>query len=183
MISARTAENFNALMHKLEVESRMIMGITCAFKKAGHKGFAAFASNESNERWRYAMKVKYYIEKFNQDVKLGAIPEAKSMYGSPVEALAAVYGDDTAIRTFIKGGIKLANEDEDFEAADYMKKISKKMIHEINEVEGVMKMIKNSGGAEGLFRIDCWLYKKYYEDHGHKDYGFYGYMGLPPGGK
>jgi len=178
MISARTAENFNALMHKLESESRLIMGVTCAFKKGGHKGFAAFSSNEGHERWRYSQKVKYFIEKFGQEVKLGTIPEAKTTYASPVEALASIYGADMEIRNLIKVGIKLANEDEDYEAAYYMLKIGKMMLHEVNEVDNVMKMVKNSGGTpEGLSRVDYWLYKEYYEDHDHehKKYDYYGY--------
>jgi len=161
MIPEAIAKAFNDLMHKMYVESYIFKGIAAAFRKAGYPGFAEFAKHEGRERWMYGGKVRTCLEKFGMPVALAAIPAAKTDYANPAEALTAMSNQDFAILKSIKAGTKASADAGEHYSASLMNDFYGKMLHEYNEVAGVLKKVQ---GGKDLSSLDAWLYEHYSEE-------------------
>lgn len=162
MVSEQTHKNFNALMHKLNTESYMFSGVAAAFRKAGHHGFGYFASWEGQERWEYAKKVQTCIEKLGLAVMMPAIPEVKTDYPNPVDAIKTMLNADMAILKIIDAGMKAAGQATEWYTVKKMAWIYGEMLGQYNEVNGVLKKLQGAGNDYGaIIEINEWLTEKF----------------------
>jgi len=178
MITDGTLSSLNAVLKKLYSDSYVFDGISCAFKEAGHKGFAAFASYEARERWHYGRKIKYYIEKFGKKPVLPALPEPSTTFNNPADAVNIMVSSDKSTVSMLYNGTKAAAGAGDHYAVKCMNKIYGKMLHEHMETSNVMKQLQAVSGTPGdVLMLDEHLYHEYHDkhmkyrhDHDHEHY-------------
>lgn len=109
-------------------------------------GFAAWMQGHSEEEKMHAMKIYDFINDRKGTVKLMAIPEPKTDYGSVQEIFEAALAHEEKVTASINKIYQLAKAEGDYPTELLMQWFITEQVEEEKLVEDALVMVKRAGG-------------------------------------
>lgn len=147
-----------ALNDELNLELRSAydyFGIAAHFEHTPFAGFAKWMQLQSREELTHADKFFKYIVARGGKVALGAIPEAKCDYQSPLEAFQASLAHEQKVSAAISKIYEMALAEKDFATLSFLRWFLDEQVEEEKNVGDILAKLELVGdNRNGLFQID-----------------------------
>ena len=131
------------------------LGMAAYFDHTAFTGFGRWMQLQSGEELGHAHRFFKYVVDRGGRVTLGAIPQPKSDYKSPLEAFKASLAHEQKVSAAICAIFELATAEKDYATLSFLKWFLDEQVEEektVSEIIGKLELVGDS--HSGLYQID-----------------------------
>jgi len=155
MINEKVQEAFNKQINEETFSAYLYWSMSAWFESINLPGFANWMRVQAQEEMIHAMKFHTHILERGGTVKLAALAEPKTQWGSPLEAFQDAYKHEQHITGCINSLVELAAGQKDHAAGPMLQWFVNEQIEEEASADAVVQKLKMVGEApSGLFLLD-----------------------------
>ncbi len=130
-------------------------GMAAYFERTAFTGFGKWMEVQSNEELGHASRFFKYIVERGGKVTLGAIPEPKCDYKSPLEAFKTSLGHEQKVSAAICAIYELAGAEKDYATLSFLKWFLDEQVEEERNVGDILAKLELIGDSHsGLYQLD-----------------------------
>ena len=155
MLSDKMVDALNGQINKEMYSAYLYMSMSAYTEFIGLKGFANWFYIQYQEEMEHAMRIYNYILEQGSQVKLMAVKEPPTEFGSPLEMFEQTLEHEKYITQSINDLVELAIEQKDHASQIFLQWYVTEQVEEEgndNEIIDKLKLAGKEGG--GLFMID-----------------------------
>lgn len=155
MLSDKMVDALNGQINKEMYSAYLYMSMSAYTDFIGLKGFANWFYIQYQEEMEHAMRIYNYILEQGSQVKLMAIKEPPTEFGSPLEMFEQTLEHEKYVTQSINDLVELAIEQKDHATQIFLQWYVTEQVEEEgndNEIIDKLKLAGKEGG--GLFMID-----------------------------
>jgi ferritin len=131
------------------------LGMAAYFDRTAFTGFGKWMHVQSRDEMGHARRFFEYMVSRGGKITLGAIPEPKCDYKSPLEAFRASLGHEQKVSAAICGIYDIAAAEKDFATLSFLKWFLDEQVEEEKHVGDVLSRLELAGDSLGaLFQVD-----------------------------
>ncbi len=170
MLSDKMAEALNGQINKEMYSAYLYLSMSAYTEFIGLKGFANWFYIQYQEEMEHAMRIYEYIQEQGSQVKLTAIKEPPTEFGSPLEMFEQTLEHEKYVTQSIHDLVELAIEQKDHATQIFLQWFVTEQVEEEandNEIIDKLKLTGKEGG--GLFMINKELSARVFKSSLEKD--------------
>lgn len=170
MLSNKMADALNNQINKEMYSAYLYLSMSAYTEFIGLKGFANWFYIQYQEEMVHAMRIYNYILDQGSQVKLMAIKEPQTEFGSPLEMFEQTLEHEKYVTQSINDLVELAIEQKDHATQIFLQWYVTEQVEEEgndNEIIDKLKLAGKEGG--GLFMIDKELSQRVFESESGKE--------------
>ena len=155
MLNEKMIEALNTQINKEIYSAYLYLSMSAHSTSTGLKGFANWFMVQYQEEMTHAMKIYDYINDHGGKVKLMAIDQPPTDFGSPLDMFEKTLNHERFVTKSINNLVEIAIEEKDHATQIFLQWFVTEQIEEEandNEIISKLKLVGNEGN--GLFMID-----------------------------
>ena len=164
MLSDKMVDALNGQINKEMYSAYLYMSMSAYTEFIGLKGFANWFYIQYQEEMEHAMRIYSYVLEQGSQVKLMAIKEPPTEFGSPLEMFEQTLEHEKYVTQSINDLVELAIEQKDHATQIFLQWFVTEQVEEEgndNEIIDKLKLAGKEGG--GLFMIDKELSQRVFQ--------------------
>ncbi|MBE0512876.1 ferritin [Candidatus Bathyarchaeota archaeon] len=155
MLSERMTEALNKQINNEIYSAYLYLSMSAHSTFIGMKGFANWFMVQYQEEMVHAMKIYDYINDQGGQVKLMAVAQPPTEFGSPLEMFEKTLEHEKFVTKCINDLVDLAIEEKDHASNIFLQWfVTEQIEEEANDNEIISKLKLVGKGGNGLFMID-----------------------------
>lgn len=155
MIGKKMEEALNGQINKEMYSSYLYLAMSAYCRAEGLNGFAGWLAIQSREEMGHAMKFVKYMEEQGARVRLAAIAEPPSDFGSARKVFEETLSHEQMITASIHGLMELSVKEKDYATQGMLQWFVNEQVEEESVAADIVNKLKMIGGdARGLFMVD-----------------------------
>ncbi|HMA77144.1 MAG TPA: ferritin [Candidatus Krumholzibacteriaceae bacterium] len=163
MLSDKMCEALAEQVNKEIYSAYLYLSMSSYFDSEGLKGFSNWYFIQYREEMDHAMRIYDYIQEQGFRVKLKAIDEPPSEFGTPLEVVEKTLEHEKFVTSLINDLMDLSIEEKDHATKIFLQWFVSEQIEEESSVTDILDKLKLAGEkGNGLFMIDRELMARVY---------------------
>jgi ferritin len=155
MISDELNEAINEQIKEELQSETYYLGMAAHFEHEDWNGFAHFMKLQAEEEREHAMKFFDFLAEVDQSIEISALESPKTSYSSNQEVFETALEQEKHITGKIHDLLKLARENNDYEAESLLQWFVDEQVEEENLMGDILSQVRRAEGDEAaLFMID-----------------------------
>lgn len=131
------------------------LSMSAYFTAENFPGFAAWMRHHSDEEMVHAMKIYDFVNDRRGVVKLKAISNPRTEWGSPLEAFEDALRHEQHVTALINNLVRLAREEGDYATDSFLQWFVDEQVEEESIVDAKIQDLKHIGNTKSaLFLLD-----------------------------
>jgi ferritin len=154
-LSAKLEKSLNDQINLELTSAYAYLGMAAYFEGTPFTGFAAWMRVQTGEEVGHAGRIFKYIVERGGKVKLGAIPEPKCEYRSPLEVFKASLGHEQKVSAAICAIYEQATAEKDYATLSFLKWFLDEQVEEERNATEILARLELAGDNRGaLYQLD-----------------------------
>lgn len=163
MLSEKMREALSEQLNKEMYSAYLYLSMSSYLDSEGLKGFSNWYFIQYREEMDHAMRIYDYIQEQGLRVKLKAIEEPPSDFGTPLEVVEKTLEHEKFVTSLINNLTDLAIEEKDHATRIFLQWFVSEQTEEESSVSDILDKLKLAGEkGNGLFMIDRELMARVY---------------------
>ncbi|MDZ7859378.1 MAG: ferritin [Candidatus Krumholzibacteriota bacterium] len=163
MLSEKMREALSEQINKEMYSAYLYLSMSSYLDSEGLKGFSNWYFIQYREETDHAMRIYDYIQEQGLRVKLKAIEEPPSDFGTPLEVVEKTLEHEKFVTGLINNLMDLAIQEKDHATRIFLQWFVSEQIEEESSVSDILDKLKLAGEkGNGLFMIDKELMARVY---------------------
>lgn len=155
MLSKKMVDALNGQINKEMYSAYLYMAMSAYSDHKGLKGFANWFYVQYQEEMEHAMRIYYYIQDQGGKVKLMAIEQPPTEFGTPLEMFQKTLEHEKFVTKSINDLVDLAGAEKDHATQIFLQWfVTEQIEEESNDNEIIDKLNLAGQEGNGLFMID-----------------------------
>ena len=155
MLSPKIQSALNAQINAELHAFYTYLSMSAYFTAENFPGFAAWMRHHSDEEMVHAMKIYDFVNDRRGVVKLAAIGDPRTEWGSPLEVFEDALKHEQHVTALINNLVKLAREEGDYATDSFLQWFVDEQVEEESIVDAKIQDLKHIGSTKSaLFLLD-----------------------------
>jgi ferritin len=155
MLSKKMADALNEQINKEMYSAYLYLAMSAYSEFKGLKGFSNWFYVQHQEETDHAMRIYYYLQNQGTQVKLMALEQPPTDFGTPMDMFQATLKHEQFITKSINGLVDLAVQEKDHTTQIFLQWFVSEQIEEESNDNEIIDKLKLAGeDGNGLFMID-----------------------------
>lgn len=155
MLSKKMIDALNEQINKEMYSAYLYLAMSSYAEFKGLKGFSNWYRVQYQEEMEHAMRIYNYVQEQGAQVKLKAIEQPSSDFGTPLQILEKTLEHEQFVTKLINNLVDLAIEEKDHASQIFLQWFVTEQIEEESNVNEILDKLKLAGeDGNGLFMID-----------------------------
>ena len=154
-LSSKLEKVLNDQINMELTSSYAYLGMAAYFESTAYTGFGKWMELQSREELGHSNRFFKYVVERGGKVSLGAIPEPKCNYKSPLDAFKASLGHEQRVSAAIYAIYELAAGEKDYATLSFLKWFLDEQVEEERNVGEILAKLELAGdNRSALYQID-----------------------------
>jgi ferritin len=155
MLSEKMIDALNEQINKEMYSAYLYLAISSYAEFKGLRGFSNWYRVQYQEEMEHAMRIYDYVQEQGAQVKLKAIEQPSSDFGTPLQILEKTLEHEQYVTQLINNLVDLAIQEKDHASQIFLQWFVTEQIEEESNVNEILDKLKLAGEeGRGLFMID-----------------------------
>lgn len=155
MLSEKMVDALNEQINKEMYSAYLYLAMSSYAEFKGLKGFSNWYRVQYQEEMEHAMRIYDYVQEQGAQVKLKAIEQPSSDFGTPLQILEKTLEHEQFVTKLINNLVDLAIKEKDHASQIFLQWFVTEQIEEESNVNEILDKLKLAGkNGNGLFMID-----------------------------
>ena len=159
MISKKLEEAINEQIANELWSSNLYLSMSFFCAKEGYSGFAAWLEKQSLEERTHASMMADFVIKRGGTAKVETVKDVPFSWETPLALFRNVYGHECKVSQMINNLLKIAKDEGDFAAEDFMWQFVREQVQEEATADDIVTKVEKFG-ENALYDLDSTLGKR-----------------------
>jgi ferritin len=159
MISEKMATRLNEQVKNEFYSYWLYLSMAFSFESMNLKAFAQWFYLQAKEEQEHAMKIAKYLLDQGAEVKLQALPDPKTSFGSAEEICQAAVAHELEITKMINDLVELARSENDNATQVFLNWFVEEQVEEVASVKELLEMVKLAKTPGQILMLEGRIYR------------------------